>query len=443
MSSGGHHAAADQEHAHDQRGRGQQLARVPDPSRRAHGVVAGIAAHQRHHRHPRLEPGEAEGQLREEEQRRARSSAAAELMAARRGACRQFARCSGWRSTSTTIAASRTAFRREVDGDDERRRSRWPRGTPSGRPRPGARAARGSCPPGDRKACGTNGFSTMCAVASAADRVMVMMKSVKAKPSRTRTKALPFQRGSSSSSMRMLPWPWGLCCGHLAVDGQGHEQRDQHQHQRGDRRQDAGGQEGDAGLVAEGREVVDAGQAHDLPPRVGRMRVVGGLGAEAVEEPAEEGRPRGSPAAGGAGRWRRLRERAVAGRRRLVTHVVCPVYSMGPVGARLAAEETARGRTEYRKRQRGRRRDQPGHEMQGQADGPSQEQRNADRVEEEDGASRTARTRCAPPARRRPRTGAGRRAGPTADGQRHRATPSRAKARTIPRTNVIALCRRS
>jgi hypothetical protein len=58
---------------------------------------------------------------------------------------------------------------------------------------------------------GTNGFSTMWALASAAESVIVMMKSVKAKPRRTSTNALPFQRGSSSSSMRMLPWPCGLC----------------------------------------------------------------------------------------------------------------------------------------------------------------------------------------------------------------------------------------
>ena len=57
---------------------------------------------------------------------------------------------------------------------------------------------------------GISGFSMRWAVASAAERVMVMMKSVSAKPSRTSTKALPRQRGSSSSSMAMLPWPCGL-----------------------------------------------------------------------------------------------------------------------------------------------------------------------------------------------------------------------------------------
>ena len=58
--------------------------------------------------------------------------------------------------------------------------------------------------------CGTSGFSMMCAVASAAESVIVMTKSVAAKPSRHSTSALPFQRGSSSSSSEMLPSPCGL-----------------------------------------------------------------------------------------------------------------------------------------------------------------------------------------------------------------------------------------
>ena len=50
----------------------------------------------------------------------------------------------------------------------------------------------------------------MWAVASAADRVMVMMKSVAAKPSRTSTNSLPFQNDSSRSSIAIEPSPCGL-----------------------------------------------------------------------------------------------------------------------------------------------------------------------------------------------------------------------------------------
>ena len=54
--------------------------------------------------------------------------------------------------------------------------------------------------------------------------------------------------------------------GDAAVHRQRAEERDQHQDQGRDRRERAGGEGGDAGLVAERREVVDAGQAHHLPP---------------------------------------------------------------------------------------------------------------------------------------------------------------------------------
>ena len=65
-------------------------------------------------------------------------------------------------------------------------------------------------PMGWRIQAGAMGFWIKCAVASAAESVMVMTKSVRANPRRTRTKTLPFQRGSSSSSIRMLPCPLGL-----------------------------------------------------------------------------------------------------------------------------------------------------------------------------------------------------------------------------------------
>ena len=57
---------------------------------------------------------------------------------------------------------------------------------------------------------GTCGFSTTWALASAAERVMVMMKSVSANPRSTSTKSLPRQNGSRRSSMAIEPWPCGL-----------------------------------------------------------------------------------------------------------------------------------------------------------------------------------------------------------------------------------------
>ncbi|WP_224389719.1 hypothetical protein [Pseudonocardia sp. ICBG1293] len=59
-------------------------------------------------------------------------------------------------------------------------------------------------------AAGASGFCTRWAVASAADRVIVMRKSVAANPSSTSTNTLPRQPGSSRSSIAMEPSPCGL-----------------------------------------------------------------------------------------------------------------------------------------------------------------------------------------------------------------------------------------
>src|SRR5688572_27864321 len=70
---------------------------------------------------------------------------------------------------------------------------------------------------------------------------------------------------------------------------EGHEHQDQGRH-RGERR---GGERGDARLVPKGREVIDARQAHHLPPgvlvdtmlrRVRTLEVIGSV----VEEPAAD-----------------------------------------------------------------------------------------------------------------------------------------------------------
>ena len=84
----------------------------------------------------------------------------------------------------------------------------------------------------------------------------------------------------------MLPCPFGLCLRHAAVNRQRAEQR-QRDHDRGrERRQEPGGDERDARLVPERREVVNARQAHDLPP-VGLV-VRAGVRAVGLAQPLEE-----------------------------------------------------------------------------------------------------------------------------------------------------------
>ncbi len=58
----------DEEATHDQRGGGEELLGVADPSRRVAGRIVRIALDQRHHRHAGLEAGEPERQPREDEE---------------------------------------------------------------------------------------------------------------------------------------------------------------------------------------------------------------------------------------------------------------------------------------------------------------------------------------------------------------------------------------
>src|SRR5215207_855719 len=70
---------------------------------------------------------------------------------------------------------------------------------------------------------------------------------------------------------------------------EGHEHQDQGRH----RGQGCGGERGDARLVPKGREVIDAGQAHDLPPGVlvsallRRVRTLEVLRSTMEEPPAD------------------------------------------------------------------------------------------------------------------------------------------------------------
>ena len=79
--------------------------------------------------------------------------------------------------------------------------------------------------------------------------------------------------------------------GHLRVDRQRAEQRHQDEDHGGDRRHRAGGEQRDAGLVAERREVIDAGQPDDLPPGMGHDLAAGVVvdGLAARQPPPDSG----------------------------------------------------------------------------------------------------------------------------------------------------------
>ncbi len=70
-----------------------------------------------------------------------------------------------------------------------------------------------------------------------------------------------FKHGDGAFTMRTL-------FGDTVINRQRTEKREQHQYDCRDRRKCLGGEERDAGLVAESREIVDTGQTHYLPPRM-------------------------------------------------------------------------------------------------------------------------------------------------------------------------------
>lgn len=64
-----------------------------------------------------------------------------------------------------------------------------------------------------------SGFSSRWTVASAPERVIVMIQEVATKPRSSRTKNLPRQNGSSFSNIATDPCPWGLSCATLRYMG--------------------------------------------------------------------------------------------------------------------------------------------------------------------------------------------------------------------------------
>ena len=113
---------------------------------------------------------------------------------------------------------------------------------------------------------GTSRFSTMCTAASAAERVIVTIQAVATNPSRQSTNSLPF-RTSRFSSIAIEPCPWGLCLETTRYIGN-IPKRVKSTMRRVAMGESPGRDRRDGRYVAQGGEVIDASQAHHLPPRV-------------------------------------------------------------------------------------------------------------------------------------------------------------------------------
>ena len=112
---------------------------------------------------------------------------------------------------------------------------------------------------------GVNGFWTTCAAASAADNVMVIMN----RWSRTRAgSARTASRSTAETAVRAsrcCPGRWDSPP-RSGCKPAARRTRHQYQNERSDGRKQAGGEKRDPGLVAEGRKIIDAREAHDAPP---------------------------------------------------------------------------------------------------------------------------------------------------------------------------------
>ena len=110
------------------------------------------------------------------------------------------------------------------------------------------------------------GLCSKCSAASAAESVLVITKSVAAKPEQREHDDLAGPAAHQPLEHLDRALPVGRHARDVRIDGQRAEQRDQHQHDGRHRREHAGRFEGDRRLIAERAEIVDARQTHDPEP---------------------------------------------------------------------------------------------------------------------------------------------------------------------------------
>ena len=135
-----HQGAADEQHAHDERGGAQQLPGVPNAAGRLFRRIAGVALHERHHRDAGFESRQAERELRKEQERDEQHRHRIGVLGKKRvrparqilGMCEQLAEAD----------RQDDDVQRQIDAPRSPRRGQSPRGIPSGRPRRAPSAAR-------------------------------------------------------------------------------------------------------------------------------------------------------------------------------------------------------------------------------------------------------------------------------------------------------------
>ena len=290
-----HQRRAQQHDAHDERGRRQQFAGVADPAGRSGGRVGGVALDQRHNDDARLEARQTQSQRREDQQGRPDD---------------RYRRRIGGRDGARPLADVLRVCGdlHETAPDDDRRQTevcrdqhdRDPDGFFEALEEDGTEEGEQDQRDGD----------LLTAEDALEERVLDEVSARVGRRQGDRDDKAgrdeadehedeqfarpigeqPFEHRQAAIAVRAL-------LRDPPIHRQGPQQGDEHENEGGEWRQGSGRKRSDARLVAQGREIVDAGEAHDPPPRLGVL-VLGDLALflveparltmPGVEEPREE-----------------------------------------------------------------------------------------------------------------------------------------------------------
>ena len=264
----GDEAAADQHDAHDQRRRPKQLLGVPDPPGRLFVGVGRVAADERHDRDAGLEPREAEGELRKEEQRHGPDQDRIAMLLEERRAPR-LQGFGVFENRPQTIADNNQVESQigndECDGHRDRVAESLQEDGTEGQQQDDRHGDWMVQPHRNERVLHDVGRGVCGGEGDRDDEAR------RREPEEAQDHGLAFPSREQVLEHQDAALAVGAHLGDAVVHRQRAEDRDQHEDQRGNRRERAGGEKRDAGLIRQRRKVVDARQAHHLPPG-GSMR---------------------------------------------------------------------------------------------------------------------------------------------------------------------------
>ncbi len=268
----GDEGAGHQEDAHHHRGRGEQSLGAADPPRGAGLGVGRIAVDVGHHRDARLEAGHAQGQLGEDDERDPdHRHGVAVLLGEGRAPVGHEVRVGG---DLEQADRDHDDVESEVDPhQSDREPDRLGEAAQEHRAEQGQQEQR------DRDlVAGEQGpeVGVLDQVRRGVGRRQGHGDDEVGgrEAQQGKDEQLPLPEAEQPLEHRDRALTMGALLGDAVIDRQGSGEGERHEHQRRDRREEAGGQSGDAGLVAERREVVDAGQAHHPPPGLAGVGVL-------------------------------------------------------------------------------------------------------------------------------------------------------------------------